>query len=84
VFRDWLDTRAVPFPGDKDRTNDTVARLDNAAEHGVPWAVAVEFQTQPDPDMFARLLGYLSELRLTLRPDQERGSGSMLARRSLP
>jgi hypothetical protein len=46
VFRGWLDTRAVPIPGDKDRTNDTVARLDNAAEHGVPWALAVEFQTQ--------------------------------------
>jgi hypothetical protein len=74
VFRAWLDTRGVPFPGDTEYINDTVAHLDNAAEHGVPWAVAVEFQTQPDADMFGRLLGYLSGLWLTLRPDEERGS----------
>lgn len=74
AFRDWLDTRGLPFPGDPDRANDTVAHLDNTVEHGVPWAVAVEFQTQPDADMFGRLLGYLSGLWLTLRPDDERGS----------
>ena len=74
AFRDWLDTRGVPLPGGFELINDTVARLDNTAEHGVPWAVAVEFQTQPDADMFGRLLGYLSGLRLTLRPDDERGS----------
>ena len=74
VFRGWLDTRGVPFPGDTERTNDTVAHLDNVTEHGVPWVVAVEFQTQPDPDMFGRLMGYLSGLWLTLRPDDERGS----------
>ncbi|WP_439631682.1 hypothetical protein [Gemmata sp.] len=75
VFRRWLDTRGLPFPGgDPDRTSDTVAHLDNAAEHGVPWAVAVEFQTVPDPDMFGRLLGYLAGLWLTLRPDAGRGS----------
>jgi hypothetical protein len=74
AFRGWLNTRTVPFPGDADKTNDTVAHLDNVAEHGIPWAVVVEFQTQPDPDMFGRLLGYLSGLWLTLRPDEERGS----------
>lgn len=74
VFRRWLDTRGLPFPGDPDRTSDTVAQLDNAAEHGVPWAVAVEFQTAPDPDMFGRLLGYLAGLWLNLRPDAARGS----------
>lgn len=74
VFRKWLDTRGLPFPGDPDRTGDTVAHLENAAEHGVPWAVAVEFQTVPDPEMFGRLLGYLSGLWHALRPDDERGS----------
>lgn len=73
-FHRWLDTRGVPFPGDPDRTGDTVAHIENSSEHGVPWALAVEFQTQPDPDMFGRLLGYLSGLWLTLRPDPERGS----------
>ena len=74
AFRGWLDTRAVPFPGDPDRTNDTVARLDDPATHGVPWAVAIEWQARPDPDMFGRLAGYLSGLWLGLRPDDERGS----------
>ncbi len=74
AFRGWLNTRGIPFPGDTERANDTVARLENVAEHGVPWVLAVEFQTEPDPDMFGRLLGYLSGLWLALRPDEERGS----------
>jgi hypothetical protein len=73
-FRSWLDTRGVPFPGDPDRTRDTVGRLDDMAQHGVPWIVAVEFQSRPDPDMFGRLLNYLSGLWLETRPDVERGS----------
>jgi hypothetical protein len=74
VFRDWLDTRDIPFPGEPDRTCDTVAHLEDVAAHGVPWAVAVEFQTQPDPTMFGRMLGYLSGLWLNRKPDVERGS----------
>jgi hypothetical protein len=72
-FRGWLDTRGVPFPGDPDHTGDTVARLDDPAG-GQPWAVAVEFQIEPDPLMFGRLLGYLSGVRLARKPDPERGS----------
>jgi hypothetical protein len=74
TFRGWLDTRAVPFPGSPDRTGDTVARLDDPAGGGVPWAVAVEFQVRPDPAMFGRLGGYALGLWLGLRPDEERGS----------
>jgi len=74
TFRGWLDTRGVPFPGDADQISDTVARLDDPAEHGVPWAVAVEFQIEPDPLMFGRMLGYLAGLWMTLKPDEERGS----------
>ncbi len=73
-FRGWLDTRDLPFPGETDRVSDTVAHVENVAQHGVPWAVAVEFQTQPDPTMFGRMLGYLSGLWLTRKPDAERGS----------
>lgn len=73
-FRGWLDTRAVPFPGDPDRANDTVAGVGDPAAGGVPWAVAVEFQNRPDPDMFGRLVVYLGGLWLALRPDAERGS----------
>ncbi len=74
TFRGWLDTRGVPFPGHADQISDTVARLDDPAEHGVPWAVAVEFQIEPDPLMFGRMLGYLAGLWMTLKPDEERGS----------
>jgi hypothetical protein len=74
VFRGWLDTRDLPFPGAPDRVSDTVAHLENVSAHGVPWAVAVEFQLQPDPDMFGRVMGYLSGVWLNRKPDDERGS----------
>jgi hypothetical protein len=74
AFRGWLDTRGIPFPGDADRTGDTVAHLGDLGEHGIPWAVAVEFQAEPDPLMFGRLLGYVSGLWMSLKPDEERGS----------
>lgn len=74
TFRGWLDTRGLPFPGDTERVSDTVARLDDVSQHGVPWAVAIEFQSQPDPTMFGRLLGYLAELWLNCKPDEGRGS----------
>ena len=67
AFRGWVDTRGV------ERVGDTVARLDDPAG-GPPWAVAVEFQAAPDPVMFGRLLGYLSDIWTHLRPDPERGS----------
>ena len=73
-FRGWLDTRGVPFPGDPERTGDTVARLDDPATGGTPWAVAVEFQAAPDPQMFGRLLVYLGHLWQAAKPDAERGS----------
>jgi hypothetical protein len=74
AFAGWLDTRGVPFPGATDRVSDTVARIERADQHGVPWAIAVEFQSQPDPTMFGRMLGYLSGLWLNCKPDAERGS----------
>lgn len=73
-FREWLDTRGLPFPGDADHTGDTIARLENPDAGGVPWAVALEFQTEPDPLMFGRLLEYVGQLWRRVRPDAERGS----------
>jgi len=73
-FRRWEDARNVPFPGDPDRTGDTVGRLDDMAQHGIPWIVPVEFQSRPDPDMFGRMLIYASSLWMALHPDEERGS----------
>src|SRR4051812_6063912 len=74
VFRGWLDTRGLPFPGDPDRVSDTVARLEDPAAGGMPWAVAIEFQIEPDPQMFGRILEYLGQLWRTTKPDAEKGS----------
>ncbi len=73
-FREWLDARLIPFPGGDDRTGDTVAGLDNRDAGGVPWAVAVEFQLEPDPLMFGRMMVYLGGIWLGKKPDPERGS----------
>jgi hypothetical protein len=67
-FRRWIDARRLRFPGEPDRTCDTVAYLENVGAGGEPWAVPVEFQSEPDAEMFGRLLGYLSGLYLELRP----------------
>ena len=72
-FRGWIDARRLNFPGEPDRTCDTVAFLENVEAGGEPWAVLVEFQTEPDAEMFGRLLGYLSGLWLELRPSDNPG-----------
>jgi hypothetical protein len=61
VFRRWLDTRTAPGAEQADRTGDLVADL---AEGGVGpfWAVPVEFQTTPDPEMFGRGLEMLGRV----------------------
>jgi hypothetical protein len=67
-FVQWLDTRRISWPGQPGRTCDTVAHLRDPARGGLPWAVVVEFQLRPDPDMFGRALVYLGQVWLELRP----------------
>lgn len=67
IFRRWLDTRTVPFPGDVDRTCDTVAECVDTAEPGAVYAIPIEFQSAPDPNMIDRLLEYVGRLRRELR-----------------
>src|SRR4051812_31577493 len=67
-FVDWLDTRRIPWPGLPERVCDTVAHLRDPDAHGVPWAVVLEFCRDPDPEMFGRLLVYLGQVWLDLRP----------------
>ena len=74
AFDGWLDTRALPLPHEPDQIGDTVARLRNPAVAEAPWAVAVEFQTEPDSLMFGRLMVYLGHVWQSLRPDSERVS----------
>ena len=71
-FREWLDTRTLPFPGQPDRTCDTVAALARAGEPSAPWALVIESQAEPDPDMLDRLLEYLARFRREMRQGPER------------
>ncbi len=66
-FRTWLDTRTLPFPGDPERTCDTVAWLADA-DAAIEWAVPVEFALEPSGEFFGRLLVYLGQLWLEKRP----------------
>jgi hypothetical protein len=67
TFTRWLETQTIPFPGEPDRRCDTVAEMVPADGLGPPWAVVVEVQTRPDPDMPERLLEYMARLRRELR-----------------
>jgi hypothetical protein len=67
TFTRWLETQTIPFPGEPDRRCDTVAELHPEDGLGPPWAVIVEFQTEPDPDMADRLLEYTGRLRREIR-----------------
>jgi hypothetical protein len=71
-FVRWLDTRTLPFPGDPERTCDTVAFLIDQTT-GEPWAVVLEIQITPDGLMFGRLLVYEGQLWLAMKPYPERG-----------
>lgn len=72
VYRAWLDTCTIPFPGSPQRICDTVCQCEEA--NGQPWATPIESQTQLDPDMFGRVLGSLGQLSVEKRPDPEPGS----------
>jgi hypothetical protein len=69
----WLDTRGIPWPGQPDRTCDTVAHLRDPDAGGMPWAVPVEFQLDPDAVMFGRGLAYLGGVWEDCKPTEHRG-----------
>jgi hypothetical protein len=54
-FASWLDPVLV-WPGMKERVCDLIARMADLDRGGLPTACIVEFQSQPDPRMFGRLL----------------------------
>jgi len=68
-FMGWEDARGIPFPGEPERTNDTVAIFEEKGGPSEPWAFALEFQTEPDPNMFGRTLIYLGSVWLEKRPN---------------
>ncbi len=67
VFREWLDTRTIPFPGERDRICDTVARLDREVRKAEPVACIVEFQSRREPEILERLAEYAIRVRRETR-----------------
>src|SRR5262245_18399036 len=59
----WLDSQAVPFPGEPDRRMDTVAKFERVAGDAPPLAVVLELLTRPTGDVTQRLAVY--SLRVT-------------------
>jgi hypothetical protein len=62
TFQDWVDTRTVPFPGEPDRTCDTVGGLVPVSGESPWWAIVVEFAARSEVGMLDRLLEYLVRL----------------------
>lgn len=73
VFRGWLDTRRLPFPGEQDWTCDTVAFVEEVASGQLPWALVLEIQLTPDALLFGRFLSYGGQVWLEIKPSPERG-----------
>jgi hypothetical protein len=73
-FLGWVDTRRIAFPGRPDQTGDLVFELELLQQVQELWALALEFQLEPDPTMFGRLLIYLGTIWLEQQPDRLRGS----------
>jgi hypothetical protein len=54
-FGGWIDP-VLLWAGVKQRVCDLIARLADLDKGGIPTACIVEFQTEPDPKMFGRLM----------------------------
>jgi hypothetical protein len=62
-WRGWLDTQAVPFPGEPDRRCDTVAAFERQAADAPPCAAVVEFMSEPRGNLPERLADYCLAVR---------------------
>ena len=73
-FAGWVDPRSAPQGTEGEVIGDTLARLEELARVAPPWLFPVEFQTVPDPVMFARLQRQIGQWWEDLRPDSLPGS----------
>ncbi|HKI33380.1 MAG TPA: hypothetical protein VKA46_16115 [Gemmataceae bacterium] len=71
-FREWVDTRTTPCPGERDRTADRVAALVNESAPDQPWLLVFEFQAQHDPDKLDATLAEAARLRIEVRHGADR------------
>lgn len=60
-------------PGQSGRVSDSVAWVVDKSRHGEPWAIVVEFQSRPDPDILGRSLEYEGSSFRFFRPSEEKG-----------
>jgi hypothetical protein len=72
-FLRWVDTRTLPFPGEAERTCDTVADLEDTAV-GLRYALLLEFLTEPEAAMFGLVLEYATRLWREARPEPQADS----------
>lgn len=72
-FESWLRTKNIPWPGQENRTCDTVAHLTDERTHGIPWMIVIEFQIEADELMFGRLLGYIGSCWIVHKPSKHSG-----------
>jgi hypothetical protein len=63
AFRGWMDTSTLAFPGEPDRTCDTVAECVHVAEPSRRCLLDVEVQSRPHGDMLERQGEYAFRLR---------------------
>lgn len=75
-YHRWLDTRTTPDAEDDsgEQTGDTLAVLEDVTQPAPLWLFPQEFQTQPDPDMFGRMMRQGGQMWLDHRPDDLPGS----------
>ena len=72
VFVRWLNTK-LTIPGFPERENDMIAHVRRQDQGGMPWAIPIEFQVEPDPLMFGRLLVCEGLIWLLEKPTEHPG-----------
>src|SRR5688500_10973545 len=72
TFREWFDTRALALPGDRDRTADLVAVLDDPGHPDEPWLLVFEFEARPDADKLGVTLEEAVSLHRNVRHGEQR------------
>lgn len=72
AFREWVETRTTPPPGDRDLTADRVAALTDPAAPDRPWLLLLEFQSQHDPEKLDVSLAEAARLRIEARHGEGR------------